>query len=112
VVERDVVTARLAIIDRCLARIAEVRGTDRPELRPIDVEDIIALNLQRAVQATISLASHVVATEGYGTPASTADLFTLLERGEVIDADLADRLRRMVGFSSTAPTLPRPALTP
>jgi len=102
VVDRDLVTARIAIIDRCLQRIAEVRGERRTTLLPIDVEDIELLNLQRAVQAAIDLAAHVVATEGYGLPDTVAATFTLLEAHGIVDADLATRLRKMVGFRNIA----------
>jgi uncharacterized protein YutE (UPF0331/DUF86 family) len=101
-VDRDVVTAKLAIIDRCLARISEVQGERRPELRPVDVDDITALNLQRAIQAAIDLANHVVAAEGYGVPASQAELVSLLEQSGVLEPDLAHRLRKMVGFRNVA----------
>lgn len=67
-------------------------------LLPIDIEDITLLNLQRAIQAAINLALHVVAAEGYGNPDSIADAFTLLKRRGVIDSGLAHRLRRMVSF--------------
>jgi uncharacterized protein YutE (UPF0331/DUF86 family) len=102
VVDRNVVTAKLAVVDRCIARIEEVHGGGRPELRPVDVDDITAINLQRAVQAAIDLATHVVSTEGYGTPDSTSDAFSLLERRGVLDSGLAGRLRRMVGFRNIA----------
>lgn len=101
-VDREKLTAKIAVIDRCLARIAEVRGERRKDLLPIDVEDIASLNLQRGIQAAIDLANHVASSEGYGTPDSTAAVFTLLERNGVIDADLAGRLRRMVGFRNIA----------
>ena len=97
-VDRDVALAKIATIDRCLQRIADVRGQRRAALLPVDVEDIVLLNLQRAVQAAIDLAAHVVATEAYGLPASVADAFSLLEGQGVLDALLAERLRRMVGF--------------
>ena len=97
-VERDVVLGKLAIIDRCTRRIREVRSERRSELQPLDVEEIVILNLQRAVQAAIDLAAHVVAAEGYGLPDSLAGTFSLLEQRGVIGADLAERLRRMVGF--------------
>jgi uncharacterized protein YutE (UPF0331/DUF86 family) len=101
-VNRDVVSAKLDVVDRCISRIEDVHSGQRNALLPIDVEDITALNLQRAVQAAIDLATHVVSTEGYGTPDSTADAFTLLERQGVIDSNLAGRLRRMVGFRNIA----------
>jgi len=98
VIDRDVVLAKLDTIDRCLARIEKVHGERGGNLLPIDVDDITALNLQRAIQAAIDLATHVVAAESYGSPDSMADAFTLLERRGVIDSGLTDRLRRLVGF--------------
>ena len=101
-VERDVIVAKVAAIDRCLERIHEVRGARQAALRPIDVEDIVVLNLQRASQAAIDLAGHIVASEGYGLPSDLADTFSLLERHGVLDAQLTTRLRKMVGFRNIA----------
>ena len=96
-VERDVVLAKIATVDRCLKRIDEAQAPDSG-LRPIDAEDITVLNLQRAVQATIDLATHIVSTEGYGLPETVGESFTLLEQQGLITSDLAERLRKMVGF--------------
>jgi uncharacterized protein YutE (UPF0331/DUF86 family) len=101
-VERDVVLAKVGAIDRCLRRIAETRGPRAASLLPLDVEDITVLNLTRAAQAAIDLAAHVVATEGFGLPDSVAESFSLLERHGLIDATLAERLRKMVGFRNIA----------
>jgi uncharacterized protein YutE (UPF0331/DUF86 family) len=60
------------------------------------------LNLQRAVQAMIDLAAHVVAREGMGVPDEMAASFELLKRAGILDADLADRMRRMTGFRNVA----------
>lgn len=100
-VERDVVLAKVATIDRCLRRIEEAREPERG-LDPQDVQDIVELNLQRAVQAALDLAGHVVATEGLGLPAKLAENFTLLERQGLIPPALADHLRRMAGFRNIA----------
>lgn len=101
-VDRDVVTAKIAAIDRCLQRIAFTRAERREVLLPIEVEDIVVLNLQRAVQTAIDLATHVVTAEEYGLPDSVAAFFSVLERHGVIKADLADGLRKMVGFRNIA----------
>jgi len=50
------------------------------------------LNLQRAVQAMLDLAAHVVAREGLGVPDLAAS-FELLKRAGILDDDLADRMR-------------------
>jgi len=102
VVDPDVVTAKIATIDRCLRRIEDTRGARRQVLLPIEVEDVVVLNLQRAVQATIDLAAHVVTTGETGLPDSVAEFFTLLGRSGVIDTELAARLRKMVGFRNIA----------
>lgn len=98
----DVVLAKAATIDRCLQRIGDARARYEAPLLPIDVDDIVVLNLQRAIQAAIDLATHVVASEGYGLPDSVADAFALLESHGLIQLELGGRLRRMVGFRNVA----------
>lgn len=100
-VERDVVLAKVGTIHRCLRRIQEARSETRG-LRPQDSQDIVELNLQRAVQASLDLAGHVVATEDLGLPEKLAENFTLLERAGLIDSELGNRLRKMAGFRNIA----------
>lgn len=95
--DHDVVTAKLATIDRCLRRIAETRGERRTALLPVEVEDVTAINLQRAIKAALDLALHVAGSEG-AVPHSAADSFTLLGRRGILDRDLAARLQRMAIF--------------
>lgn len=99
-VDRDVVLAKADRIEQCLRRIGEARAEE--SLESWIVEDLQALNLQRAVQAAIDLAAHVVATEGYGLPDKLAATFDLLERERVIEPALAERMRKMVGFRNVA----------
>ena len=101
-IDRDLALAKVESLDRCLARIAAVRSETNATLRAIDVQDITVLNLQRAVQAMIDLAAHVVASEALGTPDSLGASFTLLERAGILDGELAERMRRMTGFRNVA----------
>ena len=101
-VERDVVIAKAATIEKCLARVAEVRGRAPGALLPIDVEDIVVLNVTRAARAAADLAAHVVAAEGYGLTDSLAAGFTLLEKQGILDAALALRMRAAMGFRNVA----------
>jgi len=50
----------------------------------------------------MDLASYVVATEGYGTPDTAAGAFTLLEQRGILAPELAQRLKKMVGFRNIA----------
>jgi len=102
VVERDVILAKAATIERCIARVAEVRGRAPGALLPIDVEDIVVLNVTRAAQAAADLAAHIVAAEGYGLPDSLAAAFTLLEKQGILEGPLAASLRAAMGFRNVA----------
>jgi hypothetical protein len=43
-------------------------------LLPVDLEDIVVLNVTRAAQAAGDLAAHIAAAEGYGLPDSLASV--------------------------------------
>ncbi len=95
-VEREILAAKAATIDRCLERIVGVRK--RKELERLDAEEIVLLNLQRAIQAALDMAQHVVTTERYGLPDSLGATFDLLAEREIVTAELARRLKGMAGF--------------
>jgi uncharacterized protein YutE (UPF0331/DUF86 family) len=84
-----------------LQRVGSARAR-QPELLPIDAEDIVLINLQRAIQAAMDLAMHIVAAEGYGLPDSAAAAFAALSAQGLLDPSLAESLQRMVGFRSIA----------
>jgi uncharacterized protein YutE (UPF0331/DUF86 family) len=100
--DKDVVMAKVAIIQRCLKRIQETTDLDPESLDNIDKQDIFVLNLQRAVQAVIDLATHIVASEGLGLPDTIKDNFNLLYEGKIIHSELAKRMEGMVGFRNIA----------
>ena len=100
--DRDLVMAKVATVDRWLARIDETTGGDPQRLEDVDVNDVFVLYLQRAVQACIDLAHHLTAGRPLGLPSTLADAFTLLERGAGLDSELATRMRSMVGFRNIA----------
>ena len=99
----DVILAKAAIIERCVARVREVHGGDDGVLtRDITKQDSIVLNLQRACEASIDLAMHIVRTQRLGVPQESREAFGLLERADLLDSDLAGRMSRMVGFRNVA----------
>lgn len=99
----DVILAKAAIIERCVARVREVHANDDMVLvRDATKQDSIVLNLQRACEASIDLAMHLVRTRRLGVPQESREAFVLLERGGLLEADLAARMSRMVGFRNIA----------
>ncbi len=100
--DKDVVIAKTASIQKCLRRIKEITGLNPASLEEINVQDIFVLNLQRAVQSTIDLAAHVIASEGLGVPDTIKDNFLRLEQAGIISNDLSKKLQAMVGFRNIA----------
>lgn len=54
--------------------------------------------VQAAAQTCIDVANHLIASEGWRVPADYRDAFTVLEEEDVVDADLAARLRALAGL--------------
>jgi uncharacterized protein YutE (UPF0331/DUF86 family) len=99
----DVILNKTSVIERCLQRIREEYANDPSNLYDdVTRQDAIVLNLQRACQAAIDLAMHLVRTHDLGVPQESREAFALLEREGFLDATLSDRLRRMVGFRNIA----------
>ena len=100
--DRDVVLAKVVAIQRCLRRIKDVTGFDAARLDNLDVQDIFVLNLQRAIQSSIDLATHVIASEGLGIPDTVRGNFVLLENAKIISKLLSKKMQSMVGFRNIA----------
>ena len=97
----DVLLNKAAIIERCIRRIMEEAAAAPGLDHPTHV-DALTLNVERACQAAIDMAMHVVAERRLGIPQSNAHAFQLLERDGVIGDDLAKALGGMVGFRNVA----------
>lgn len=99
----DVVLNKAAVIERCVVRVREEYAGDPRRLRDdITRQDSIILNLQRACEAAIDLAMHVVRVRRLGIPQETRESFEMLRDAGLLDQMLADRMLRMVGFRNVA----------
>lgn len=65
-------------------------------------QDSIILNIQRACEASIVLAMHLVSEKKLGLPKASREAFRLLQEEGIIDAALAKTLMNMVGFQNIA----------
>jgi uncharacterized protein YutE (UPF0331/DUF86 family) len=99
----DVILNKVASIERCLARIEEEYAAGAADLEhDFTRQDSIVLNLLRACEASIDLAMRQVRIHRLGIPQTSREAFDLLRHAGFISEDLADRLKRMVGFRNIA----------
>lgn len=99
----DVLLNKAAIIERCLLRIEEEYLGHESELETdFRRQDSIVLNLQRACEASIDAAMHLIRICKLGVPQESRDAFDLLGDNCIIDSQLRDHLKAMVGFRNVA----------
>jgi len=98
----DVVYNKAAIIERCLHRIKEVYDNNSDNLKDYTKQDSIILNIQRACEASIDLAMHIVSEKKLGIPQNSRDAFEILSNNKIIDNELMKKLKAMVGFRNIA----------
>lgn len=97
----DIMLNKAAIMERCIRRIREEYACDPDLAQPTHV-DAMTLNIERACQAAIDVAMHLVADRHLGVPQSSAESFDLLEKAGVIEPSLRHSLRAMTGFRNVA----------
>lgn len=99
----DVLINKAATIERCVARAKEEYAVN-PDGFATDYtrQDAAILNIQRACEAALDMGQHLIRREKLGIPQSARDVFNLLHQAGWIDAELADVLKRMVGFRNIA----------
>lgn len=98
----DVLLNKAAIIRRCLDRVREEYRSDPARLNILTVQDSIILNLQRACEASIDLAMHLVAKHKLGIAQDARHAFEMLQSAGWLDENLAQKLKSMVGFRNVA----------
>ena len=98
----DVGLNKLAIIERCLRRVAEEYRGDPGRLDNFTIQDSVVLNIQRACEAAIDMAMHVIAARRLGVPQDARSAFDILSAERLIDRPLAERMKAMIGFRNIA----------
>lgn len=98
----EVILNKITTIERCIKRIKEVYDQNPENLADFTKQDSIILNIQRACEASIDLAMHLVSERKLGLPKTNREAFQLLQDANLIEASLAKSLKNMVGFRNIA----------
>lgn len=101
--DREVVEQKLESLRRCLIRIETKCPADALVLAAdFDLQDIVSLNLSRAVQLSVDVGAHLIASMEVPPPGTMGQTFDLLAQQGVLDPELANRLKKSVGFRNIA----------
>lgn len=101
--DREVVEQKLESLRRCLLRIETKCPKNAASLaNDMDLQDIIALNLSRAVQISVDIAAHLLAGMEVPPPDTMGQAFDMLAQAGVLNNELANSLKKAVGFRNIA----------
>lgn len=99
----NIILNKSAIIENCLKRVKEEYVGFENELEHnFTKQDSIILNIQRAVQSCMDLASHVIKEKKWGIPQNSREAFDILYQNQFLNEELAQNLKKMVGFRNIA----------
>jgi uncharacterized protein YutE (UPF0331/DUF86 family) len=97
----DIILNKIAVIQSATGRALEEYHKN-PALSSFTELDALILNLERACQATIDLAIHIISREKWGIPQSSSDAFRILESKSLLQQETTKSLTSMVGFRNIA----------
>ena len=101
--DREVAEQKLESLRRCLIRIKTKCPADAMVLTAdFDLQDIVSLNLSRAVQLSVDIGAHLIASMEVPPPGTMGQTFDLLAQQGVLGPELAKRLKKSVGFRNIA----------
>jgi len=101
--DKMIIAKKIDSILRCLNRIQQrLPETEADFIKDYDAQDVVVLNLTRAVQMNVDIATHILANTDLAVPTTMAEAFTNLERLHIITPEIADKMRRSVGYRNIA----------
>ncbi|MBP3709706.1 MAG: DUF86 domain-containing protein [Treponema sp.] len=101
--DKEVLNAKLEALARCIHRIKSLDVSTVEELENnLDKQEIIILNLQRAVQICVDIGNHILLDYDSPTPQTMAETFKYLAQHNIISEKNAAELSRAVGFRNIA----------
>jgi uncharacterized protein YutE (UPF0331/DUF86 family) len=99
----NILVGKANIIERCVARVREEYvGYENEFEVNFTKQDSIILNLQRASEAVIDAANHLVKIKQLGVPQTSREAFELLVKSGGLEKELGAQLQKMVGFKNVA----------
>lgn len=100
--DEDVVLAKVSSVRKTVAAIRLVNGPEHEGVDDWIRLDATVLNLQRAVEALLDLANHLISANGWELPRDGRHAFSILAEKGLLPAPDVELSRAMVGFRNIA----------
>ena len=101
--DREVIEQKLESLRRSIRRIEGACPSSAEQLaQDLDAQDIVTLNLTRAVQLAVDIGAHILSSAEQSSPVTMGETFVRLHELAMIDEALATHLKKAVGFRNIA----------
>jgi uncharacterized protein YutE (UPF0331/DUF86 family) len=101
--DREVIAQKIESLRRCVERVRQKSPATAAALASDpDAQDILTLNLSRAVQLCVDIGAHLIAAQDKPAPDTMGQTFDVLADMNVISAELTLRMKKAVGFRNIA----------
>jgi uncharacterized protein YutE (UPF0331/DUF86 family) len=101
--DQQIMARKLESLRHCVERIREKRPDNSDELETdFDLQDILSVNLERAVQQCVDIGAHIISSSEKEPPDTMADTFQKLLELEALSPETAAIMKKTVGFRNIA----------
>jgi len=101
--DQIVLEKKMDAILRCIERIEnKMPETRKMFLLDLDAQDVVVLNLTRAIQLSVDLAMHICGDSREAIPQTMGEAFDRLLQLKVLTPTIADKMKKSVGFRNIA----------
>lgn len=101
--DRLIIERKLDSLWRCLERVTSKTPATAAEIASdLDTQDVLVLNLSRAVQICVDIAVQILSERKQPPPETMGRAFDLLAQEGLLPDELAQRLKKSVGFRNLA----------
>ena len=101
--DKLIIENKIESLRKCLLRV-EARCPDSVAslLQDVDAQDVLVLNLSRAIQLCVDISVHILTQLEQTIPDTMGKAFGELASAGIIDEKLANEMRKAVGFRNIA----------
>ncbi|MCB0343274.1 MAG: DUF86 domain-containing protein [Pseudobdellovibrionaceae bacterium] len=97
--KNNVINEKIESLRKCLVRLEDKKPDDIAILRTdIDRQDIISVNLERAIQICVDIASYIISSQNLPAPTTMSESIAALEKVALISTKTSLSLQKAVGF--------------
>ena len=101
--DQVIITQKLESLRRCIKRVELKTPANVQQLiEDPDIQDILVLNLTRAVQLCVDIGSHVISESEESAPGTMGEVFSILLNLDAITQPTCLSLQKAVGFRNVA----------